>query len=131
MAPFVGNETKVKIPSEIKPPLDAITAWPHNGHLLFYSFHASALHIYYVLCRSTSIWCNFLKQSTWERWILFCSSSHEKRMHVSLQTFIEALTFGVQSCVLEIFPPYPFILLLRLGLFSPTHLFKPTRLLET
>ena len=52
-------------------------------------------------------------------------------MHVSLQTFIEALTFGVQSCVLEIFPPYPIILLLRFGLFSPTHLFKSTRLLET
>ena len=44
-----------------------ITAWPHNGHLLFYLFHALALLIYYVLCRSTSIWCNFLKQSTWER----------------------------------------------------------------
>ena len=45
LTPFVGNETKVKIPSEIKPPLDAITAWPHNGHLLFYLFHASALYI--------------------------------------------------------------------------------------
>ena len=46
-------------------------------------------------------------------------------MHVSLQKFIEALTFGVQSFVLEIFPPYPFVLFLKLGLFSPTHLLKP------